>query len=121
MASVSLHQREDVSLPYNPWHLNFPIPGNVLHVDDGLGGYAAGGCPEVLWPRNAASRDATDTGVRHLIAHSNTNDCPVDLVWYWRYNGVAWSTPVILDSSGDISYVIADDPEQQQACGRCSS
>lgn len=109
-ASVSCHQREDVSLPYNPWHLDFPAPGSGLHIDDGLGGYAAGGCPEVLWPRNAASRDAANSGVRHLIAHSNTNDCPVDLLWYWRYDGSAWTGPVIVDSTPQISYVIADDP-----------
>jgi len=113
-ASVSCHQREDVSLPYNPWHLGFPIPGNVLHVDDGLGGYAAGGCPEVLWPRNAASRDAANSGVRHLIAHSNTNDCPTDLLWYWRYNGAAWTGPAIVDSTSQISYVIADDPNSDR-------
>jgi hypothetical protein len=109
-ASVSCHQREDVSLPYNPWHLDFPSPGAGLHLDDGLGGYAAGGCPEVLWPRNAASRDAGASGVRHMIAHSNTNDCPNDLLWYWRYNGATWTGPVIIDSGGQISYVIADDP-----------
>ncbi len=109
-ASVSCHQREDVSLPYNPWHLDFPSPGAGLHIDDGLGGYAAGGCPEVLWPRNAASRDAGNSGVRHMIAHSNTNDCPTDLLWYWRYNGAAWTGPVIIDSTPQISYVIADDP-----------
>lgn len=113
-ASVSCHQKEDVADPYKPYHLGFPIPGNILHVDDGLGGYGAGGCPEVLWPRNAASRDAANTGVRHLIAHSNSNDCPTDLLWYWRYNGAAWTGPVIIDSTGSLGYVIADDPNSNK-------
>jgi hypothetical protein len=112
--AVSCHQREDVSLPYNPWHLEFSAPPTALHLDAGLGGYAAGGCPEVLWPRNAASRDAANTGVRHLIAHSNTNDCPVDLLWYWRYDGTDWQGPVIVDSTPQISYVIADDPNSNK-------
>lgn len=108
-ASVVCHQREDVSLPFNPWHLGFPIPGNILHVDDGLGGYGAGGCPEVLWPRNAASRDPENTGVRHVIAHSNINNCTNDLLWYWRYDGANWTGPVIVDSTPTLGYVLADD------------
>ena len=108
-ASVAVHLQEDVSLPANPWHLGFPIPGNVLHVDDGLGGYGSGGCPEVLWARVAASRDVGNTGVRHIIAHSNITNCPTDLLWYWRYNGAAWTGPVVVDSTPTLGYVMADD------------
>lgn len=107
-AQVVLHQREDVSLPYNPWHLAFPTPGSPLHINSGLGGYGSGGCPEVLWPKVAASRDGSRTS--HVLAHSNTNDCPLDLLWYWRYDGTNWTGPVIIDSTPQISYTIADDP-----------
>lgn len=107
-AQVTLHQREDVSLPYNPWHLYFPNPGNGQHFDTGLGGYASGGCPEVFLPKIAASRDGSESV--HIIAHSNTNDCPTDLLWYWRYNGSMWTGPVIVDSTPHISYALADDP-----------
>ncbi|HWO57899.1 MAG TPA: hypothetical protein VNN55_10080 [bacterium] len=114
-ACVSLHQTEDPNLPYNPWHQYYAFgAGNATHLDDGLSGYTAGGCPEVLWPRNAAGRDGNDAGTRHLIAHSNTNDCPIDLLWYHRWDGSAWTGPVILDSTGQISYVIADDPNSNK-------
>jgi hypothetical protein len=104
----TLHQRADVSLPYNPWRLNFTTPGNSSHVDESLGGYGSGGCPEVLWPRIATSRDGDRTV--HIISHSNTNDCVTDLLWYWRHNGTAWTGPVIIDSTPQISHVLADDP-----------
>lgn len=116
-ACVSLHQTEDPNLPYNPWHQYYAFgAGNATHLDDGLSGYAAGGCPEVLWPRNAAGRDGAAAGTRHLIAHSNTNDCPIDLLWYHRYDAglAAWTGPIILDSTGQISYVIADDPNSNK-------
>jgi hypothetical protein len=107
-AHAALHQREDVSLPYNPWHLYFPGVGSGLHLDTGLSGYAAGGCPEVLWPKIAASRDGTRS--IHIIAHSNTNICATDLLWYWRHDGTAWTGPVVVDSAAHISYALADDP-----------
>lgn len=106
---ATTHQREDVSLPYNPWHLYFSTVGNVLHHDTGLAGYQSGGCEEVLWPRIAASRDAARSV--HIISHSNTNYCPTNnLLWYWRNDGVAWTGPVIIDSTPTIGYVLADDP-----------
>lgn len=104
----TLHQRADVSLPYNPWRLKFASPGSSSHTDDGLGGYGAGGCPEVLWPRIATSRDGDRTV--HIISHSNTNNCVIDLLWYWRHNGTSWTGPVVIDSTPQISYVLADDP-----------
>lgn len=105
---VVMHQRPDVSLPYGPWRLNFTTPGSSAHVDDELTGYGSGGCPEVLWPSVATSRDGDRTV--HVLAHSNVNDCPVDLLWYWRHNGTTWTGPVILDSTPQINYVLADDP-----------
>ncbi len=103
-----LHQRDDVANPYAPWHLNFTTPGNASHSDTQLSGYAGGGCAEVLWPSVATSRDGD--GTIHVLAHSNTNDCPVDLLWYWRHNGTVWTGPVIIDSTQWISYTVADDP-----------
>lgn len=108
-ATVACHQREDPSLPFNPWSLWFPSPGVALHVDDGLGGYAWAGCNEVLWARTAASRDPGDSQVRHLIAHSNTNRCLPHLLWYWRYDGANWAGPVIVDSTPTLGYALADD------------
>lgn len=106
-AHVTLHQREDVSLPYNPWHLYFPTVGNVLHNDSGLAGYQTEGCDEVLWPRIAASRDINQSV--HMLAHSNVNFCDPDLLWYWRFNGSAWTGPIVIDSTSTIGYVLADD------------
>ena len=103
-----LHQRGDVSFPYSPWSLSFPIPGALIRIEQELGGYNSGGCPEVLWPRIAASRDGSRTS--HVLAHSNINDCLTDLLWYWRYNGTDWTGPVIIDSTPQISYALADDP-----------
>ena len=105
---VTLHQREDVTLPYNPWHLYFPQPGVNLHNDVGLTGFAQE-CPEVIWPRIAASRDGSRTV--HIVANSNPNICATELLWYWRFDGSAWTGPVILDSNMiSASAVLADDP-----------
>jgi hypothetical protein len=103
-----MHQRSDVSLPYEPWHLNFPVPGNSNHIDEALDGAGDLSCPEVLWPTHATSRDGSRS--IHAVAHSNVNDCPTDLLWYWRYNGTMWTGPVVIDSTGQISYAVADDP-----------
>lgn len=102
-----LHKRADVSVPYSPWRLNFTTPGSAAHVDDQLSGYGASGCAEVLWPRVATSRAGTRSV--HVLAHSNTNDCPVDLLWYWRHNGTTWTGPIIIDSTPQLSYVLADE------------
>jgi hypothetical protein len=56
----------------------------------------------------ASSRDGSRTS--HVLAHSNTNDCLIDLLWYWRYDGANWTGPVIIDSTPQISYQVADDP-----------
>lgn len=109
---ATTHQREDVSLPANPWHLYFPTPAIASHIDTGLDGYESAGCPEVLWPRIAASTDGSRTV--HIISHSNVNDCPVDLLWYWRHNGTSWTGPVIVDSTPQIGYVLADDPTSEK-------
>lgn len=108
-AAATAQQREDVSLSFNPWAIYFPIPGNSLIIADGLGGYGAGGCPEVLWPRVAAGKDGGTGGTRHVIAHSDVGSCTTNLLWYWRYDGSSWTGPVIIDSTPQISYVIADD------------
>ncbi|HWO56071.1 MAG TPA: hypothetical protein VNN55_00740 [bacterium] len=104
---ATLHQREDPNLPYGPWHLGFPTPGNASHIAEGLSGLTAP-CNEALWPLIAASRDGDRT--LHILAHSNVNDCPIDLLWYWRYNGASWTGPVPIDSTPLPSYAIADDP-----------
>lgn len=111
-AHATTHQREGVSLPSHPWHLYFPIPSHSLHMDNGLEGYESAGCPEVLWPRIAASTAGSRTV--HIISHSNVNDCQVDLLWYWRYNGTIWTGPVIVDSTPQIGYVLADDPTSEK-------
>lgn len=103
-----MHQRPEESFPYEPWHLNFPLPGNDNHIDEALGGATGPGCPEVFWPTHATSRDGSRT--IHVLAHSNVNDCPTDLLWYWRYNGTMWTGPVVIDSTEQISYAVADDP-----------
>lgn len=103
-----MHQRSDVSLSYEPWHLNFPVPGSENHIDEALGGASSLGCAEVFWPTHATSRDG-DRSI-HVVAHSNVNDCPTDLIWYWRYNGTMWTGPVVIDSTGQLSYAVADDP-----------
>ena len=107
-AHVALHQRQDPSLPIEPWHLYFPTPGNVLHQDSLLTGYPQEVCDEVLWPRVAASRDAANTA--HVIAHTNFNLCDTSVLWYWRFNGSSWTGPVAIDSTPTTGYVLADDP-----------
>lgn len=104
---ATMHQASDLGIGAGIMHLNFPTPGNALHIDEELG-FPQGGCPAALWPKIAASRDGDRTV--HIIAHSNSNDCPVDLLWYWRHNGTAWTGPVIIDSTNDISFAVADDP-----------
>jgi hypothetical protein len=110
---ASFHQRETAALPYEPNHVFFQINGLSLPTTEALTGYAAAGCSEVLWPRNASSRDGvTYSGVRHEIAHSNSNPDPGcdPLLWYWRHNGAAWTGPVVIDSGDAISYALADNP-----------
>jgi hypothetical protein len=65
-------------------------------------------CNEALWPLIAASHDGDRT--LHILAHSNVNDCASDLLWYWRYNGTSWTGPVLIDSTPQTSYAVADDP-----------
>lgn len=112
-AAVACHQREDVSLPYNPWRLAYPIPGNVLHIDDGLGGYGWAGCNEVQWPRIAVQQKAAATDIHHVIAHDA--NCQSQNLWYWRYNGSVWQGPVIIDSNYRLGYVLAGDKTSDRA------
>lgn len=109
-AHVAIHQSEYSGAAKQPWRLYFSTVGIALHTDENLSG--AVGCPEVIWPQLAVSRDGTQTA--HVIAHTNIDVCNDDILWYWRYSGVAWTGPVIIDSTSEISYVIADDPASQR-------
>lgn len=107
-AHVALHQREDVSLPYSPWYLNFPIAGNTIHTDEEM--TTPSGCPEYLWPKIVVQRKTTDTDYVHYIAHDNVNDCPLNQLYYWRYDGRFWQGPALIDTVGSIGYAITADP-----------
>lgn len=106
-AHVVTHMAEDVSLPYQPWHMGYPIPGNSLHVDEQLSGYPPGTCQQALWPRVAASRDVYSA---HVVAHSDVSSCATDLLFYWRYNGTDWTGPIVIDSTSYLTYLVCDDP-----------
>lgn len=104
---MAAHQREDPALPFGPWHLYFPIVGSGLHLDTGLGGSLPGPCPDAFGPRLAVSRNSSS---KHMLALSKDIDCPATVLWYWRHNGTSWAGPVIIDSTGNFSYVVCDDP-----------
>lgn len=112
-AAVGSHNAENDYLidPYRPVVTAFPIGGNLPQV------YALGGqdntCPGsgsgtggVLWPRVGADRSSLFI---HEIAHSNVNNCPVQKLWYWRFNpGTGlWSTPAFISATDEISYALA--------------
>jgi hypothetical protein len=112
LVHVSLHQRQDPSLPYHCWRITMPVACNSLHVDDELGGTPTR-CIETLWPRIACSRDAVagDTVVVHEIGIENVNNCTPGTIYYWRNTGgITWTGPVVIDSSDIIGYTIADCP-----------
>lgn len=113
---ATMHQREDIASPYNPWHMQFPIVGNVLHVSNGLGGWDVSSCDEVFWPR-ISHTETGSANFDHIIAMENSNYCTRNLVYYWRYNISAdlWEGPVVIDStSGPATYVIETDPNSQR-------
>jgi len=114
LAHVSLHQRLDATSAYHPWHLYFPLLGTGLHVDDELD-VPAPRCSEVMWPKIAVSQDAEGADIIHEIAIDNLNNCPLGLIWYWRYDGSAWQGPVVLDSTKNLSFMIATDNSSSKA------
>lgn len=105
-AHIALQQRDDVDRPVKPWRLYFDTPGNSLHTNEDITGAGVPGCPELMWPQLAVS---VGNQTAHEIAHTNIAACPIDLLWYWRFNGIVWTGPVIIDSTPLISYVLADD------------
>lgn len=102
-ASVVLHQREYPDSARRAWHIFLPSSPTTLHVDDLLP------APDVVygdifWPQVAAR----SYSLYHVIAHDSYENSSSNL-YYWRYDGINWSGPALIDSTATVGYQIAVD------------
>jgi len=113
-AQIGMHQAQNnyATEPYKPWHVQFPYLDETMQLyslsgQDGTCPPQPKGIGGVLWPRLAADRGDT---VLHEIAHSNVNDCDIEKLWYWRFDGGSiWSGPKMISETDDINYALAVD------------